>query len=92
MATPFKNIADVFFWFRIFIAPFLLFVIAAFFVYQFFAGMLGVVIAISTLILGVIISTIITEWIRKKYGAVGFMSRVIATPELNQEEDTQANP
>jgi len=79
-----KFFINILFWLRIFIAPFLVFLILSYFAYHYFNSTIRTEITILIVIIGALISALITRRVRKKYGTISFMSRVIATPELDK--------
>lgn len=84
-----KWITSFFAWLQIVSSPLLFGVIAGFIIYRIYPGttglILGIIIAFSGLIAGVIFATRV--W--KKRGTVDFISRVSASPELDNLEDEE---
>jgi hypothetical protein len=72
---------------RIFLSPMLFFGIVAGLVYWYFDSSSGVILAIAALIVGVVCGLLLSNYARKRGGAVKFISRLNATPELDKKGD-----
>lgn len=80
---------DGFSWLKIVASPFLIAVIIATIVYLNVAGILGLVLSVSMLLVGLVAGVILATHIWKMQGTTTFLSRIHATPELdkvNQEK------
>lgn len=84
MLDGIRRFINLLIWVRVFISPFLVFAIISFFVWIYSGKTTsGLIAACFILFLGVILSAIITVRIGKKHGFLHFISRVNASPELD---------
>ncbi len=80
---------DVFSWLKIVASPFLIAAIIAITIYLNVAGILGLVLSVSMLLVGIVVGVILATRIWKTQGTTTFLARIHATPELdkvNQEK------
>lgn len=88
----FELITELIGWLEIMISPTLIGVIIGIIVYLNFPNTTGKVIGISIGILGLLIGVIwATKIFKSKKGTVWFMSRIMATPELDKKENENQN-
>ena len=85
----FELATEIFGWLQIFASPFLIALAVGFIIYLSMPGKLGIIIAILVAVLGLIIGIIWATKTWKKKGTVNFMSRVSATPELDNEGENE---
>lgn len=71
-----KWTSEALFWLRIFAAPFIVFGIIAFIVYQFDNNLLSI--SVFLVIAGIISGIAFAEWARKKYGCSTYLSRLVS--------------
>ncbi len=76
-------------WIQIFISPVLIGGISAFVVFLKLDNTVGTILSLILAISGSIIGFLFAEKARKGKGTVWFMSRVIATPELDKPEESK---
>ena len=74
-------------WLQIALAPLLVGGIIGFFFYASYPKRIGLPLAVLTIIIGLIQGILLARRIEKKRGVVEFMSRVNATPELDNQTD-----
>jgi multisubunit Na+/H+ antiporter MnhE subunit len=80
-------IASFIAWLEIVASPLIFGLIIGFIVHLKFPTLIGLIAGISIATLGLIIGIILATRIWKKRGTVEFMSRISATPELDNLED-----
>ena len=83
----FEFIIEVFGWIQIVASPLILGVIIGFIVYCNIDGSNGILIGISIASLGLIIGVIWATRVWKKKGTIDFLSKLSATPELDDKEE-----
>lgn len=71
---------------KIALSPILVFSIAAFFLYHSSVSY-GLMLCIGSLIVGLVLGIYLAVRISKKKGAVNFLSRLSATPELDKNDE-----
>jgi len=81
------KIVSVIGWIQIFISPFLGGIITGFLIWISTKNILGAVAAIFVLIVGIVLGIRLAEKAKKNTGTIAFISRVNATPELNETEN-----
>ncbi len=72
---------------RIFLSPLLFFCIVGGLFYWYDSSSTGVILASSFVVLGAVCGLLLCVYARKKGGAVNFISRIHATPELDKKKD-----
>lgn len=82
-----EKIPEFIAWLQIVAAPTIVGVIIGFIVYLAEPSTFRLILGISITIIGVGIGILIANRIKKKRGTVEFMSKVIATPELDKKEE-----
>lgn len=79
-----KALVDILIWLRVFISPFLVFIGLGFFVW--FAlkkTMTADIICAVIVVIGLVTSVLITKRVKRRFGLSHFVSRVNASPELD---------
>jgi hypothetical protein len=87
MTKILEFITELIGWFQIVISPFLIGLFIGAVIYFTMQGTLGLVLGIGITSLGLLIGIIFATRVWKKKGTVNFMSRVSASPELDNLED-----
>ncbi len=82
-----EYLIEFFGWLKIVASPFLIGILIGGIVYYNFENRFGLIIGILLSLLGLIVGIIWATRIWKKQGTTQFLSRVIATPELDKKED-----
>lgn len=72
---------------RIFLSPLLFFSIIGGLFYWYFASSTGFIIASVFVLIGMLCGLLLCGYARRKGGAVNFISRLHATPELDKKKD-----
>jgi hypothetical protein len=85
----FEKIVAAVFWLQIVAAPSLLGVFLGIVVHYYLLDPLGWVVAIAIVVSGIISGILLANWAAKKYGTIAFISRVSATPELDNLEEKE---
>ncbi len=86
----FELITEIFGWLQIMISPTLIGAVLGVVVYFNHQSAIGKVVGISISVLGLLIGIVwATKIFKSKKGTVWFMSRVMATPELDNREDDE---
>ncbi len=83
---PIKLLVEVMGWLRVFLSPVIIGGIITFVAYGYTQN---IVVAIVGCLLSLVAGVWVAERIRKKHGTINFMSRTMATPELDKEEPTK---
>ena len=81
----FSLITEIIAWLQIAASPFLISIATGFINYIFKPGKLGFVIAISIAIVGLVIGITCAVKVWKKKGTVQFMSKIMASPEFEDQ-------
>jgi membrane associated rhomboid family serine protease len=74
-------------WLQIVFFPLFVGAIAGLIAYNYFPGILGLVIGIGLAVAGLIAGLLLARWAKRKHGTVNFISRVSASPELDHLEE-----
>lgn len=82
-----KRFTELLAWLRIALSPILFTVIVAVLVNWYADSPVGNILAICILLLGIIAGVVLAEYARKHGGAINFISRLNATPELDKKKD-----
>jgi tryptophan-rich sensory protein len=85
MFKTLERIPKVIAWLQIALAPFIIGGIAGFLIYANRPDTIGLALAIVTFTIGVLLGIVWANLVNKKRGVIEHMSRVIATPELDQQ-------
>ena len=86
----FETISEVFGWLKIAISPALIGIILGCVIYFNVKGRVGMALGISVALIGIIIGIVWATSVWKKRGTIQFLSRTMATPELdNRDEDSE---
>lgn len=83
----FEKIVAALFWLQIAIAPVLLSLFMAIILYANYPTPLGGAASIGVIVLGIIGGILLANWAAKKHGAIAFIARVSASPELDNPAD-----
>ncbi|MBL7765760.1 MAG: hypothetical protein JNJ58_06695 [Chitinophagaceae bacterium] len=83
----FETLIEVLHWGKIAASPTLIGGILGWIVYLKFPGMLGMILGVSLALAGLIFGIIWATRVWKEVGTTTFMSRLIATPELDAVEE-----
>jgi hypothetical protein len=83
----FENFADIIGWLQIVVSPLLIGLVIGAIIYFMNPTPPGLVIGISVAIIGLIIGVIWATKVWKKQGTSHFISRIMATPELDPKEE-----
>ena len=93
-----KYFIEIVQWIKIMLSPFMIGVLSALAVYYNYPNKYGALIGFCLCFLGLVVGVAWATLIWKKYGTNNFMSRIIATPELDgfkkdgtKVEDTETN-
>lgn len=73
-------------WLQIAAAPLVIGGIAGFFIYAYRTDTVGLIVAILTTFVGLVLGILCANSVAKKRGVVEQMARIIATPELDSQE------
>jgi hypothetical protein len=76
-------------WLKIVFSPLFLGLVAGLFIYGIYPTTTGLIIGIIVAALGLIIGVIFATRVWKKQGTVNFISRISASPELDNLEDDE---
>lgn len=82
-----ENIIELIGWVKIAISPLVIGFILGLIVYAYKEDTLGLIIGITLTVLGLIVGIIWATRVWKKQGTMQYLSRVIATPELDNKEE-----
>lgn len=82
-----KHFTEFLAWMRIALSPILFTLILAVLVYWYADSPAGNILAVCILILGVIAGVLLAEYARKHGGAINFISKLHASPELDKKKD-----
>ena len=82
-----KHFTEFLAWMRIALSPILFTLILAVLVYWYADSPAGNILAVCILILGVIAGVLLAEYARKHGGAINFISKLHASPELGKKKD-----
>lgn len=91
MNKIFDFIFEVVGWVKIVLSPLLVGAIVGFIVYKSLGTPLGLILGIGILVVGLVIGMVWATNVWKKGGTIHFLSRIIATPELDNMDTTQAS-
>jgi len=72
-------------WLQIAISPILIGIIIGLVLYSYLGGVIGLILSLIIVIAGFVSGIIWAEKTRKKKGTVEYLSRVMATPELDEK-------
>ena len=87
MRNIFEESTEIAGWLQIFMSPFIISLILAIVIYVSFDSLLSVIISALVFIIGIFIGVKIANKIYKsKEGTIHFVSRISASPELDEEE------
>jgi hypothetical protein len=89
MMNLIEKILAAFAWLQIFISPFLIGAILSVITWLGLNNIWGHILAISLAIAGIFAGIKLAESARKNKGAIEFMSRISATPELDKKENSE---
>jgi len=90
MFKAIETIPKVIAWLQIALAPTVVGGVVGFFIYAYYPNSVGLALAILAALVGVVFGIVWANRIENKRGVVQHMSRVIATPELDdQAEDSR---
>lgn len=81
------KIAEIIGWIRIFISPFLFGILLGYISMKVFPGQTGLYIGGLLVIAGTVAGVLYANRAWKKHGTIHFISRSMATPELDKPED-----
>lgn len=87
----FEQVLEVLGWLRIVLSPLLIGIIIAAFIYYSEPSTLRLVLALVVIALGLVIGIIWATRVWKKEGTMAFLSREIATPDLDHPEPEKKN-
>ena len=79
----FETFLEVLGWLQIFASPFIVGCIIGAVVYFAKSDLIGLILAIAIVLTGIIIGAVWATKVWRKRGAMHFMSRIMATPELD---------
>lgn len=92
MIKVLAKIIEVFGWLRIMASPLLIGLVIGVIIYDYNQNITGAIISISVAILGLIIGIIwATKVWKSKQGTIQFLSRIMATPELEKNDEQSKN-
>lgn len=74
MSKLLTHIAEIIGWIKIFLSPLFISLAIAAFVYVYFPGTFGFILAVSIVVLGIIVGAILATYIWKKKGTIAFLS------------------
>jgi hypothetical protein len=80
----FELLTEIFAWVQIVVSPLLAGLVLGFIAYLFTPDTLGIILGVAFAVIGLIIGVIWATKICKNEGTVHFMSKVMATPELDK--------
>ena len=86
MMTMIKSFIEAIAWLKIALAPIIASIIIAGFMYIYSQNITGLLLAIFIIIAGIVAGITWAQRVRKKYGLVDFISKVNASPELDNKE------
>jgi len=86
MQKVFHIILEIFGWFQIMLSPTLLGILIGTIIYYNFQTDTGLAVAISIVIIGFIIGVVFATRKFKTTGTINFLSRISASPDINQDE------
>lgn len=75
-------------WLQIFASPFLAAVLISALIYFSHPTTVRFLFAIVVLLIGIVVGIVLATKVYKTKGTIHFVSRVVATPELDKEQDT----
>lgn len=84
-----EKLVAALFWLQIAAAPSVLAVFLGIIVHYYLPNPLGWIAAIAIVVSGIIGGILLANWAAKKYGTIAFISRVSASPELDNLEEKE---
>lgn len=82
-----KHFVEFLAYVRIFLSPMLFFSIVGGLFYWYNSSTTGIITAIVFVVIGALCGLLLCAYARKKGGAVSFISRIHASPELDKKKD-----